>query len=90
MLQTLLISALLMGVAGGPHYLAMCGTACMGVSRWPGQSAARSLWLFQTGRVIGYRLQIMNATEEQQGLASGHCGGCHQLAPGIYQRQRIC
>lgn len=54
MLQTLLISALLMGVAGGPHCLAMCGTACMGVSRWPGQSAARSLWLFQTGRVIGY------------------------------------
>jgi hypothetical protein len=26
----------------------------MGVSRWPGQSAARSLLLFQTGRLLGY------------------------------------
>jgi len=54
MLGGLLFSALLMGLAGGPHCLAMCGTACMGVSRWPGQSATRSLFLFQTGRVIGY------------------------------------
>ena len=54
MLGGLLFSALLMGLAGGPHCLAMCGTACMGVSRWPGQSAARSLLLFQTGRVVGY------------------------------------
>lgn len=54
MLGSLLFSALLMGIAGGPHCLAMCGSACMGVSRWPGQSAARSLWLFQTGRLLGY------------------------------------
>ncbi len=54
MLTSLLISALLMGLAGGPHCLAMCGSACMGVSRMPGQSAARNLWLFQAGRLIGY------------------------------------
>ncbi len=54
MLTSLLISALLMGLAGGPHCLVMCGSACMGVSRMPGQSAARHLWLFQAGRLIGY------------------------------------
>lgn len=54
MLQTLLISALLMGLAGGPHCLAMCGSACMGVSRMPGNSAVRSLLLFQAGRLAGY------------------------------------
>ena len=54
MLGSLLLSALLMGLAGGPHCLAMCGSACMGVSRWSGQSAGRSLLLFQTGRLIGY------------------------------------
>ncbi len=54
MLGSLLFSALLMGIAGGPHCLAMCGSACMGMTRWPGQSAARSLCLFQTGRLIGY------------------------------------
>ena len=54
MLGSLLLSALLMGIAGGPHCLAMCGSACMGMSRLPGQSAIRNLWLFQTGRLIGY------------------------------------
>jgi uncharacterized protein len=54
MLGSLLFSALLMGIAGGPHCLAMCGAGCMGISRWPGQSAWRNLWLFQTGRLMGY------------------------------------
>jgi sulfite exporter TauE/SafE len=54
MLSSLLISALLMGLAGGPHCLVMCGSACMGVSRMPGQSAARNLLLFQAGRLAGY------------------------------------
>jgi sulfite exporter TauE/SafE len=54
MLASLLLSAFLMGLAGGPHCLAMCGSACMGMTRWPGQSAMRHLVLFQTGRLIGY------------------------------------
>lgn len=54
MLTSLLFSAWLMGVAGGPHCLAMCGAGCMGVSRWPGQSAWRNLGLFQVGRLLGY------------------------------------
>lgn len=54
MLTSLLISALLMGLAGGPHCLVMCGSACMGISRMPGQSAWRNLLLFQTGRLTGY------------------------------------
>lgn len=54
MLGSLLLSALLMGIAGGPHCLVMCGSGCMGVARWPGQSAWRNLFLFQTGRLLGY------------------------------------
>ena len=54
MFSSLLISAFLMGLAGGPHCLVMCGSACMGVSRMPGQSAARNLLLFQAGRLAGY------------------------------------
>jgi len=54
MLASLLFSALLMGIAGGPHCLAMCGSACMGVSRMPGHSARGNLLLFQTGRLTGY------------------------------------
>jgi sulfite exporter TauE/SafE len=54
MLASLLLSALLMGIAGGPHCLVMCGSGCMGVARWPGQSAWRNLFLFQSGRLLGY------------------------------------
>ena len=54
MLGSLLLSAFFMGIAGGPHCLAMCGSGCMGIARWPGQSAWRNLWLFQTGRLLGY------------------------------------
>ncbi len=54
MFSSLLISAFLMGLAGGPHCLVMCGSACMGVSRMPGQSATRNLLLFQAGRLAGY------------------------------------
>ena len=49
----LALSALAMGLAGGPHCAAMCGAACGGLAR-AGQSPARSLWLFQAGRLAGY------------------------------------
>lgn len=54
MLTSLLLSALLMGLAGGPHCLAMCGSACMGMSGLGGHSALQNLCLFQTGRLVGY------------------------------------
>ncbi|MDB4906865.1 MAG: hypothetical protein JWO05_1649 [Gemmatimonadetes bacterium] len=53
MQPTLALSALLMGLAGGPHCAAMCGAACGGLARL-GKSPSRSLWVFQAGRLAGY------------------------------------
>jgi uncharacterized protein len=51
----LALSALLMGLAGGPHCIAMCGAACAGVTRLGEQrSRSGSLWAFQAGRLAGY------------------------------------
>lgn len=56
-LQTALAaSALLMGLAGGPHCVTMCGAACAGViriARAEPAGAAPSLWL-HAGRIGGY------------------------------------
>ena len=62
--STLALTALLMGLAGGPHCLAMCGAACAGIGRaaqktvaMPGQSqwpATKALLVFQLGRMAGY------------------------------------
>ena len=51
---TLAATALLMGLAGGPHCAAMCGAACAGVTRIGRGSAQRSMWTFQAGRLAGY------------------------------------
>ena len=53
MQSTLAISALVMGLAGGPHCIAMCGAACAGIGR-SGVKSTRSIWIFQAGRLIGY------------------------------------
>ncbi len=53
MLTALALSALLMGLAGGPHCIAMCGVACAGITRLGG-SPTRSLWAFHAGRLAGY------------------------------------
>jgi uncharacterized protein len=54
MFTTLALSALLMGLAGGPHCMAMCGAACAGLAGLGGRSQSRSLWAFQAGRLVGY------------------------------------
>ena len=54
MLSSLLMTASLMGLVGGPHCLAMCGSACLGMARWPARPALHNLLLFQGGRIIGY------------------------------------
>ena len=51
---TLAMTALVMGLAGGPHCVAMCGAACGGVARLDARSTARGLALFQDGRLVGY------------------------------------
>lgn len=50
----LALSALLMGLAGGPHCIAMCGAACAGLTRAGRGSPTRSLLAFQAGRLAGY------------------------------------
>ncbi len=51
---SLAFTALLMGLVGGPHCLAMCGAACAGIGQAAGERRTRALWSFQIGRVIGY------------------------------------
>ena len=38
MQTSLAVTALLMGLAGGPHCIAMCGAACAGIGRAAGAS----------------------------------------------------
>jgi sulfite exporter TauE/SafE len=53
---SLLATAGVMGLVGGPHCLAMCGAACVGVSHWSPHRVLSPLLLFQLGRLIGYAL----------------------------------
>ena len=70
MSSTLLATALLMGLAGGPHWVAMCGAACAARgSAKPGQvTGTRAMWLFQLGRLAGYSALGTFAAASMQGL----------------------
>ncbi|WP_332775146.1 sulfite exporter TauE/SafE family protein [Polaromonas sp.] len=72
MQTTLAATALLMGLAGGPHCIAMCGAACAAASagngRAGGGKSTRSLWIFQAGRVVGYSSLGGIAAASMQGL----------------------
>ena len=70
MSSTLLATALLMGFAGGPHCVAMCGAACAALgSAKPGQvTGTRAMWLFQLGRLAGYSALGALAAASMQGL----------------------
>ncbi|MFA6180357.1 MAG: sulfite exporter TauE/SafE family protein [Candidatus Methylopumilus sp.] len=52
MQTSLALTTLVMGLAGGPHCIVMCGAACAGIQK--GHGGASSLWKFQAGRLIGY------------------------------------
>lgn len=73
MSTTLAVTALLMGLAGGPHCAAMCGAACVGISRLGpregGAARMRSLLGFQAGRLVGYSLAGAAAALAVQSLA---------------------
>lgn len=56
MQSSLALTALLMGLAGGPHCVAMCGAACAGLGQAAGERRAQALTAFQLGRVLGYSL----------------------------------
>lgn len=47
----LALTTLLMGLAGGPHCIAMCGAACGGLQK---SAAGIHIWKFHAGRLIGY------------------------------------
>lgn len=68
MQSSLALTALLMGLAGGPHCVAMCGAACAGIAQAAGPNRNFSLWAFQLGRVLGYALLGALAAASLQGL----------------------
>jgi sulfite exporter TauE/SafE len=74
MQTSLAATALLMGLAGGPHCVAMCGAACaaMGRSAVVGSATSgtntRALWTFQLGRLAGYSAMGGLAAASMQGL----------------------
>lgn len=61
-------TALVMGLAGGPHCTAMCGAACAGVVRVGARNAVAP-WVFQAGRVAGYAIAGAIVAELAQGLS---------------------
>lgn len=68
MQTTLAVTALFMGLAGGPHCIAMCGSACAGIGQAAGERQTSALWTFQLGRIIGYALLGALAAASIQGL----------------------
>jgi len=69
MSTTLAATALLMGLAGGPHCAAMCGAACGAITRAGAAGSRRSLWSFQLGRLAGYTLAGAAAAAAVQAFA---------------------
>jgi sulfite exporter TauE/SafE len=69
MSPTLAATAFLMGLAGGPHCIAMCGAACGGLVRAGGARPARGMASFQLGRLLGYSAAGAAAGLAVQGFA---------------------
>jgi len=65
---SLALTALLMGLAGGPHCVAMCGAACAGLGQAAGGRKHTAIAVFQIGRLIGYALLGAFAAASMQGL----------------------
>ncbi len=68
MQSSLALTALLMGLVGGPHCVAMCGPACAGIAQAAGPQRNSALWLFQLGRIAGYAVLGALAAASLQGL----------------------
>jgi uncharacterized protein len=68
MQSSLALTALLMGLAGGPHCVAMCGAACAGIGQAAGTRKNSALLSFQLGRIVGYSLLGSLAAASMQGL----------------------
>jgi sulfite exporter TauE/SafE len=68
MKTTLATTAFLMGLAGGPHCIAMCGAACAGIGQSAGTAKTSAMLTFQLGRCIGYAGLGAVAAASMQGL----------------------
>jgi len=68
MQSSLAVTALLMGLAGGPHCIAMCGAACAGIGQAAGVHKTAAMWTFQLGRIVGYSALGALAAASMQGL----------------------
>lgn len=68
MKASLAVTALLMGLAGGPHCIAMCGAACAGIGKSAGAHGSAALLKFQVGRLVGYATLGALAAASMQGL----------------------
>ncbi|MDO8249818.1 MAG: sulfite exporter TauE/SafE family protein [Rhodoferax sp.] len=68
MQTSLAVTALLMGLVGGPHCIAMCGAACAGIGQAAGPQKNQAMWRFQAGRVLGYSALGAVAAASMQGL----------------------
>jgi sulfite exporter TauE/SafE len=69
MQSSMAITALFMGLVGGPHCVAMCGAACAGIGQAAGERGNRALFTFQLSRMLGYALLGAVAAGSVQGLA---------------------
>lgn len=68
MQTTLAATALLMGLAGGPHCVAMCGAACAGIGQAAGSRSSTAILIFQVGRFLGYTALGAVAAATMQGV----------------------
>ena len=68
MQSSLAITALMMGVLGGPHCVAMCGAACAGLGKAAGTRQGQAMLAFQLGRLGGYAFLGMLAAASVQNL----------------------
>lgn len=57
-----------MGLVGGPHCVAMCGAACVGLGQAAGARKNQAIFTFQVGRVLGYAALGALAAASMQGL----------------------
>ena len=68
MQSSLALTALLMGLVGGPHCVAMCGAACAGIGQAAGAHRNSAILTFQLGRILGYSILGGLAAASLQGL----------------------
>ncbi|MDO5624272.1 MAG: sulfite exporter TauE/SafE family protein [Pseudomonadota bacterium] len=68
MQTSLLMTAFVMGLAGGPHCIAMCGAACAGIGQAAAPRSTQAIAIFQAGRMAGYAALGALAAATMQGL----------------------